>query len=540
MWSNTNCLSNTVRSDDKYREGYQRLFTGCLAAVRKIHPPCVRPRSYGSGFICRLPPEIIGQIFECGVVGTTFCEEFKPDTVFCEDYSRNCSFGFGVSAPPSFRGKVMTFQESVSQVSYRWREIALALSSIWASIAYTDGDSIPRVLLWLSRSDKQKVDFRLGFPCRYRSCRLLASAEMGQDVERILQVLACHLPRCRRIELFASCSPILSFFVAFLGTKNLSSLVSLSMKDEGPCASHCSSTPTPSLKNIVTSAHSLVNVSVIGRYSMWPGAMMGKNLMTLELCLQGGFPHPSWVDFTQTMHSCLHLRRLILRRANFTVCSLEKSLTVVILSSLEHLELQCITPYDGIEVFRRFSMPCLSSLNLRVDNGDAKALCYLLASEIHGSGSIMSRLRRLVIALTCSSRYVSMMFKEARLLRTLMVDTSAKSCGPCRLIWELASSVRELAYSFSPDSVHFGSGVAEMPGVWLPALESLAVKNAGIILHDFVRRLWDQGFCLKHLWHVVTVEGDSSNTVSATEKEWFLGNLVYWKETVSCEEIIFV
>lgn len=152
-------------------EGFQHAKANALAALAEIEQMPQRIHN-ANALISRLPDELIAYIFRIGVVSFTLTEV--------------------VSRPSPCLGYV----QAISSTSHSWRRIALATPPLWTCITYDyplAADDLPnlhKLSLYLERSKGEFLDVSVTFEPR-----------QVRRLDRLMQTLQPHLPRCHRLEL---------------------------------------------------------------------------------------------------------------------------------------------------------------------------------------------------------------------------------------------------------------------------------------------------------------------------------------------------
>ncbi|RDB28527.1 hypothetical protein Hypma_014941 [Hypsizygus marmoreus] len=148
-----------------------------------------------------IPPEILCQIFEIanGVKQT-------------EDYR-----------PWSYPSRHKSLPIVVSQVSRYWRDVAINYPLLWTDIDISPPWSLNTIRLFLSRSQTCPIALSLAIPSLYIGS-LLSPTAINTSAWLLYDVIASHIPRCRRITVKGDFERTMPLLDAFLNTIQHSSV----------------------------------------------------------------------------------------------------------------------------------------------------------------------------------------------------------------------------------------------------------------------------------------------------------------------------
>ncbi|KAG6816573.1 hypothetical protein H0H87_004934 [Tephrocybe sp. NHM501043] len=209
----------------------------------------------------------------------------------------------------------------VSQVSTRWRNVAISTGGLWNIIIITFPTSrqqLSRAITWLKRSRSSPLDIFLDFrdPSWDWDVAEYLHTFRWQDMEAILRLLMTHADRWKRFELLTDTwAPIFTFLCYTRRAKSLHTLESLSLHR---CNAFFASKgalfapiemkqPVPLFGGRV--AENLRRVTLTGVHVDWAASPL-RNLTKLKLRYLASDVRPSMDEFTTIMTGCRHLRHL--------------------------------------------------------------------------------------------------------------------------------------------------------------------------------------------------------------------------------------
>ncbi|KAG6916973.1 hypothetical protein DXG01_004402 [Tephrocybe rancida] len=251
-------------------------FTGCLPK-----PP---PSS-------RLPNELLSEIF---LFATRFAED---------------------------RAETISTPIVLSQVSARWRNVAISTGGMWNTIIITFPTSrqqLSRAVTWLKRSRSAPLDIFLDFRDPSWDWDLAESLHTfrWQDMEAILRLLMTHAHRWKRFELLTDTwAPIFTFLCYTRRAKSLNTLETLSLHRCNAFFASKDATFAPvEMRKPVQlfggrAAERLRRITLTGVHVDWAASPL-RNLTKLKFRYLASDVTPSMDEFTSILTGCRHLRHL--------------------------------------------------------------------------------------------------------------------------------------------------------------------------------------------------------------------------------------
>ncbi|KAG6819768.1 hypothetical protein H0H93_008878 [Arthromyces matolae] len=212
----------------------------------------------------------------------------------------------------------------LSQVSARWRNVAIATGGLWNNIILTFPTSrqqLSRAVTWLKRSKLAPLDIFLDFRDPSWDWDLSESAHKfrWQDMEAILRLLMSHFHRWKRFELLTDTwAPIFTFLCYARRVKSVPTLESLSLQRCNAffASKHATFAPVEMRQPVQLfgghCAEKLREVALTGVHVDWSGLSSSplRNLAKLELSYLANDVLPSMDQFISMLTECRELRHL--------------------------------------------------------------------------------------------------------------------------------------------------------------------------------------------------------------------------------------
>ncbi|KAG5638223.1 hypothetical protein H0H81_001224 [Sphagnurus paluster] len=211
----------------------------------------------------------------------------------------------------------------ISQVSTRWRNVAISTGALWSNIILTFPTSrgqLSRAITWLKRSRSYPLAIYLDFRDPSWDWDLAESSHpfRWQDMEALLRLLILHVKRWKQFELLTDTwAPI---FTVLHYSRRVNSAPILESLSLSRCNAFFASknatfapvgmkTPVPLFGGIVLGR--LREVAFTGVHVDWSESQL-RNLTTLELRYLASDVTPTKVEFANILDSCPSLRHLSL------------------------------------------------------------------------------------------------------------------------------------------------------------------------------------------------------------------------------------
>ncbi|KAF5376932.1 hypothetical protein D9615_007298 [Tricholomella constricta] len=281
---------------------------------------------------------------------------------------------------------------TVSQVSTRWRNVAISTGKLWNTIIITFPTSrgqISRAITWLKRSMPYPLDFFLDFRDPSWNWELAESSHAfrWQDMEAILRLLIVHVRRWRRFELLTDTwAPIFTFLhysrrvdsAPILETLSLSRCNAFFATKDATFAPVEMRRPLPLFGGLVMDR--LREVSLTGVHVDWTASSLC-HLTSLEFKYLASDVTPSKNEFIDILNACPDLRHLtIIGRGPQTrilpssgnASPADESTTDVVPKPPQIIELSHLTSFTfgfvdssyALEVLSMFSFPAIKKFVL--------------------------------------------------------------------------------------------------------------------------------------------------------------------------------
>ncbi|KAG6840329.1 hypothetical protein C0991_007410 [Blastosporella zonata] len=208
----------------------------------------------------------------------------------------------------------------LSQVSTRWRNVAISTGGLWNTIIITFPTShqqLSRAITWLKRSRSAPLDILLDFRDPSWDWDLAESlhAFRWQDMEAILRLLMTHVHRWKRFELLTDTWAPIFTFLSYTRRANFRSLESLSLHRCNAFFASKGATFAPvEMRKPVQLfgghvAERLRRVTLTGVHVDWAASPL-YNLTKLEFRYLASDVTPSMGEFSSMLAECRHLRHL--------------------------------------------------------------------------------------------------------------------------------------------------------------------------------------------------------------------------------------
>ncbi|KAG6811086.1 hypothetical protein H0H92_009045 [Tricholoma furcatifolium] len=219
------------------------------------------------------------------------------------------------------RSQMISAPMVISQVSVRWRNVAIATGALWTTIVITFPTSrqqLSLVITWLKRSRLAPLDIFLDFRDPSWDWDLAESLHKfrWQDMEAILRLLMPHVSRWKCFELLTDTwAPIFTFLCYTRRVKSLPALKSLSLHRCNAFLASKNATfhPVEMKKPIQLFgghvAEQLRTVTMTGVHVDWVSSSL-RNLRKLEFRYLASDVTPTMDEFTDISKACQNLRYL--------------------------------------------------------------------------------------------------------------------------------------------------------------------------------------------------------------------------------------
>ncbi|KAF8060749.1 hypothetical protein FPV67DRAFT_1423717 [Lyophyllum atratum] len=210
---------------------------------------------------------------------------------------------------------------TISQVSSRWRHVAISTRALWSTIIITfptSRDQLSRAVTWLKRSQSYPLDIFLDFRDPSWDWELPESAHTfrWQDMEAILRLILTHVKRWKRFKLLTDTwAPIFTFLYYTRRVMSAPILESLSLsRCNAFFASKDAKFAPVEMKNSIPlfgglALEKLREVSLTGVHVDWAKSSLYK-LTALELMYLACDVTPSLDEFTNILTACPDLQHL--------------------------------------------------------------------------------------------------------------------------------------------------------------------------------------------------------------------------------------
>ncbi|KAH0589892.1 hypothetical protein J132_06328 [Termitomyces sp. J132] len=219
------------------------------------------------------------------------------------------------------RFETVTTPIIASQVSTRWRDIAISTAKLWNTIILTYPTSkqqLSRAVTWLKRSKLAPLDIFLDFrdPSWDWDSAESSHKFRWQDMETIIRLLMVHACRWKHFELFTDTwAPIFTFLCYTRHIKSVPLLVSLSLHRCNAFFASKEATFAPVEMRMPIQLFGgrvlerLRQVTLTGVHIDWSTPLLC-NLTRLEFRYLASDVVPSIVEFTSMLRECRDLRHL--------------------------------------------------------------------------------------------------------------------------------------------------------------------------------------------------------------------------------------